>query len=253
MARHERFEKAPIREAIIDLKVKAPSGLSTVQIAEIGTEISEWYPTRNSITKGEFTFQFGAGAAAQSSRQDPIGFRFTSLDGHYVLQARLDGLTLSVLPPYDRWETFRDEARRLWSIYRSHVQPESISRLAVRYINQLDHLPASANLEEYLATFPQVSDAMVQTGARLNNYFMQLQMTLPDLQSNLILNQAAIPPTTSEFVSLILDIDLYRDNDVPQDEEGIWALFEAFREHKNAIFIACITDRTKEYLRQCRP
>ena len=245
----ERFTKAPIKEAIIDIRVKMPADLSLAQIAEIKNEIADQYPTRNDITQNEFVFQFGAGATSQSTRREPIGFRFTSADEHYVFQARLDGFTFSILPPYESWEMFRDETRRIWSIYRSHLQPERITRLAVRYINQLDKLPASANLQEYLTTYPQISDALMQTKAWLSNYFMQLQMILPDIQSNLILKQAIVPPATQESFSLLLDLDLYRDNDVPQDENGIWAFFEILRERKNATFNACITNLTKERLR----
>jgi uncharacterized protein (TIGR04255 family) len=44
------------------------------------------------------------------------GFKFTSLNKQQILQAQIDGFTFSTLAPYDRWELFRDEARRLWEL-----------------------------------------------------------------------------------------------------------------------------------------
>ena len=49
--------------------------------------------------------------------------------------------------------------------------------------------------------------------------------------------------------AVILDIDLWRDQDVPQSDAELWTLFEALRNRKDDVFEACITDETrKEFL-----
>jgi hypothetical protein len=47
-----------------------------------------------------------------------IGYAFRSKDGQHVFSARLDGLDFSVGHPYGRWEEFRDEALRLWELFK---------------------------------------------------------------------------------------------------------------------------------------
>ena len=49
-----------------------------------------------------------------------------------LVQARANGFTAHRLAPYEGWETFRHEARRLWDVYRQTVRPK-VARVAVRY------------------------------------------------------------------------------------------------------------------------
>jgi len=78
---------------------------------------------------------------------------------------------------------------------------------------------------------------------------MQLQIPQEDLQSLLIINQALLPPDNDEALAVLLDIDLFREDDIPEDEEAMWNLFEQFRWRKNAVFNACITSHMKELIR----
>jgi uncharacterized protein (TIGR04255 family) len=43
----------------------------------------------------------------------------------------------------------------------------------------------------------------------------------------------------------MLDIDMFRDQDVPQDEQGIWQAFGQLRDGKNQIFDASLTESAK--------
>ena len=47
-------------------------------------------------------------------------------------------------------------------------------------------------------------------------------------------------------MSLLLDIDVSRMDELPQNDEGLWAFVDRIREYKNMIFEACITDRARE-------
>lgn len=69
-----------------------------------------------------------------------------------------------------------------------------------------------------------------------------------DLRGTLIVQEAVIPPLNSETVSILLDIDLFCEKDVPQNEDELWQLFEQLRVRKNQIFEGCITDRVRELI-----
>ena len=155
--------------------------------------------------------------------------------------------TFSRLSPYERWDKFREEAKRLWDIYRSVFKPTMLRRLAVRYINRID-IPLkdrSVDLKHFLRTFPEVSPAMTQD---ITNCFMQLELPQDDLGAVLQLTEAVIPPVKPDTLSVVLDIDLYREQDTPCDEKEIWEFFERLRTRKNEIFEACITDRTRKLI-----
>src|SRR5207249_4682207 len=94
--------------------------------------------------------------------------------------------------PYDSWEAFRAEARRLWKTYRDVARPAKIDRMAVRYVNRLD-LPADLrDFKDYLRTVPEVSGDLPQA---LAGFFLQLNIPQPDLGCTLLLNEAIIEPT----------------------------------------------------------
>src|SRR5205809_5097721 len=127
------YSRAPITEAVIALLVKLPGGVSLASLEKVQDGQESRYPTRHNFHM--LHAQVSAGPAiATAASQTQVGYIFHSGDEKQIFQVRLDGFTFSRLAPYDRWESFRDEGRRLWDIYRSVTRPEAITRIAVRYI-----------------------------------------------------------------------------------------------------------------------
>lgn len=184
-----------------------------------------------------------------SAQQQPWGYKFISVNGKSIWQSRMDGFTFSQLAPYASWSPFRDEARRLWGRFREKTMPEAIERLAVRYINRIDVPSPGIDLKQYFRTSPEISPDLPQ---ELSGYFMQLTLPQPDLGGAVLINQAIIPPPKPDMVSVVLDIDLFSEQNVPQSEEAIWDFFERLHVRKNEVFEACITDQTRRLFESCR-
>ena len=224
--------------------MELPSEARLPTLAEVHQGHEGDYPKREElfIVHGEMSVGPEIGASA---RRTSNGYRSVSKDGRQVFQARLDGFTFNRLAPYETWEAFRDEARHLWNSYRAIANPKNITRIGVRYINRLDIQLPIANFKNYLRTVPEISLGMSQG---LSGYFMQLQLPQTDLNAMLVLNQALIPPPAPQIVSVLLDIDLYSDSDLPSDEQDLWERFEIFHTRKNKVFEACITDRVRRMI-----
>lgn len=77
---------------------------------------------------------------------------------------------------------------------------------------------------------------------------MQLQIPQENLAAMLVLNQAIVPPPTPDFVSILLDLDLFLERDIPSDEIALWNILEQMHEQKNKAFEACITESTRELI-----
>ena len=75
---------------------------------------------------------------------------------------------------------------------------------------------------------------------------MQLTIPHPDIECVALLNQALIEPRQPGLASIILDIDLFRQENVPQDEKEMWDFFEVLHDRKNDVFEACLTDKARE-------
>jgi uncharacterized protein (TIGR04255 family) len=192
--------------------------------------------------KGLMELRPGVAASASASHEQ-TGLKFLTPDGKYICQFRKTGMVLSRLAPYESWEPFRDEARRLWNMYRESVKPGPVTRLAVRYINRIDIPEPSVDLKRYFRTSPELSPQLPQNLAR---FFMQLRITQDDINAEAVINQTTIPPEQEGVVSVVFDVDLFRTDGVPQDDEAIWSYFETLHARKNEIFEACITDETRE-------
>ncbi|BDA70601.1 hypothetical protein RIVM261_074460 [Rivularia sp. IAM M-261] len=245
MQAQTRSLRAPITEALIDIRVRLPQKVELDILAQVGSSIQAEYVHRDDVfimLQGEMIASSSVGATASQSH---LGYRFFSKDEKQILSVRLDGFTFSRLAPYDCWQTFRDEAKRLWSIYQELTHPEAIARLAVRYINRLDIPLPVDDFKDYLRTFPEVSSDLPQG---LSGYFMQLQIPQQSPATICVLNQALVPSPAPEVVSILLDLDLFLEHDIPNDEVGIWGILEQMHEQKNKAFEACITERTRELI-----
>src|SRR5712691_10530672 len=212
------YSRAPITEAIIDLKVTLPEGFSVDKLTDIHAHISDRFPTQEPIHAGSLLFQSGPNIKIDASRQHH-GFLFRSEDGLRVFQATLSGFTFNRLAPYETWEEFRDDGRHLWEIYKDICKPSSVTRVAVRYINRLDLPGPALDFKDYLRTVPEVAPDLPQG---LSTFFMQLQIPQEDLNCMLIINETLVPPTSPGLVAVILDIDLFREHVWQSDDEAIW-------------------------------
>lgn len=238
------YLKAPIKEAVLDIRATLPNTATLKVLEDMFRDLRKEYPARGPRMFVEGELVSGERISATASQRQ-TGFSFKSQNEQQIIQADLSGFSFSRLEPYDRWETFRDESRRLWSIYRQRTNPLSIDRLAVRYINELAIPQSFLDFADYLQVFPQLPKEL-DTG--LASYFMQLLLPQEDIKAVLALHQAYPPRTEPDVVRIILDIDIFRSMDVPDDEEEIWDFFELLRKRKNKVFDACLTKHMKELI-----
>ena len=170
---------------------------------------------------------------------------YISADSRQIVQARLDGLSFSRLRPVIVGSLFEMRPNGSGSAIAVALPLPQVTRLAVRYINRLDLPGEHAELKDYFRTTPEVSPELPQT---MNGFFLRVH-PLEALGGQLLINQTIVPPVKPNTAAVVLDIDLFRDTDVPQDDNDIWDYFECLHERKNEVFEACITDRTRELIR----
>ena len=237
------YKKAPIKEALIDIKVELPPDVRFEDLQTLKTRLTE-YPQEETRSLGQATFQFGPVVQADA-QQKPWALIYRNQTNNQILQVRLDGFTFSRLEPYQDWEHLRDEAKRLWVIYRDLVHPKKIARVAVRYVNQLDIVGERVEPEEYLNTFPQIPATLPPELRDFGPFLLNLRMHQPDLKGTLVINEGNVPPKSPDTVSIVLDLDLQVENPPVETEQELWAFFEKLRERKNLYFEACITEKTR--------
>lgn len=236
----QHYLRPPITEAILDLRVTLPQGFSIDTLEEIHNQVRESYPQKVSIFAGSIEYQVEQDLVNTSRNQ--YGFQFKSENSPYIFQAALGGFTCNHLAPYSTWEQFRSETKHLWEIYKAICKPTSITRVGVRYINQIELPELAIDFKDYLRVCPEIAPDLPQG---LSSFYMQLQIPQEELQCMLTINEAFIPPITPNSISVILDIDVFRVKDWDSNDNTIWDFIEQLRNLKNETFEKCITDKAR--------
>lgn len=239
------FPNAPIVEALLDIRVELPEETTLAKLEEFHDKVKGRFPEKQQ------RIQFQAGvkvssegtAAALPTSGGIDGYLFKSPQEKKMVQARLDGFTFNKLKPYKTWEMFRDEARELWEFYFQTTNPVRITRIALRYVNRIEIPLPMKDFKEYILTTPEIAPKLPQV---LNQFFMQLVIPNPDIQSTAIINQTMEIPTENQRLPLIFDIDVFQNRTYIENKVEMWDEFEKLRIFKNEIFFNSITDKAKE-------
>jgi uncharacterized protein (TIGR04255 family) len=245
MTEYPILRNAPITEALIDFRIKIKEGFDVGQIEKLYDVISGEYPDKKARHRLEGRFEFKKGEKPISLSNEIVDeFVFTSTDQKQVFQARIDGFTFNRLKPYDKWESFRDEAVKLWRLFKELISPE-IVRVGLRYINKFD-IPLFPqplrDFNEYLTAAPIVPEGLPQG---VSSFLTRVVIQNPEIDAAAIITQAFEQIIDPKFIPIILDIDTFKQKD-RIDEEEAWQDLEELRQFKNEIFFSSITERTKE-------
>ena len=232
---------------MLDIQVRLPDDF-VPRLEAVHDAIKERYPKRQERRRWHGRFQLENEAVSVEGGSVAVdGYIFRSADDHLAVQARRDGFTLNWLPPYDRWEAFRDEARRSWEVYREIVRPEIVTRLGLRYINKIGVPLPITSFTDWVLTAPEIAPGLPQG---LRTFFMRLEV--PDETGAVaIITETLEPPeapteASAAILPIILDIDAVRESEFPVEGEHVWDTFEHLRDLKNEIFFKSVTDKAKE-------
>ena len=239
------YPHAPIEEAILEVGVAPAAGTGVETLVPLKEELAGDYPTAGPAGDNLFEFEGGPRPSA-AARARRTGFLLRDRLGRRLVGLRYDRFSFHRLRPYETWEEFRGEARRVWGRFRETAGPSAVTDVGLRYVNRFD-LPAGGRLSEFLTIYPQVPDwaraAAQGTGA---GAFLQVRLPRPDLGAAMTVTLSTAPPLHGGETSVILDLDLSRDREVPRGETELWNLFERFRREKNDAFESFLTDRARE-------
>jgi uncharacterized protein (TIGR04255 family) len=236
MAEYSLLKNAPITEALIDIRIKAKADFDAHKFMSLNDTIANEYPINKPRHRWEGRVEFKEGGAPSQTATDTIdGYTFTSADGKQLFQAQIDGFTFNRLKPYEKWETFRDEALRLWELYKTLFKPD-ITRIALRFINKIEIpiLPHSLlDFDEYLTAAPIVPKELPQG---LSSFLTRIVIHESSIDAVAIVTQVFEQVTDPRFIPIILDIDVFKQKDALSEEDA-WTTFEELRHFKTEYFL----------------
>lgn len=239
MTDKRHLNNAPIKEALIDLRVVLPDKTDTEELVSLYEQFDSDYPDKKTLHKGEFGFYFDEGRQTQTTiNQSVIGYRFDSIDEKRVLQFRKDGFTFSQLEPYQDWEQMRDEALKLWDIYVNSISPSMVTRLATRYVNVVN-LPYGCDLGDYLTAPPAIPAGL---NNEIGGFLTRIEMHEPTIGARGMITQT-LEQSSENQTSLVLDIDVFIFGRYELGDDTYLECLEQLRDYKNDIFFASLTEK----------
>lgn len=234
-----KYKRAPITEAVLELRFAQPQPQDVVE------------KTADSIAKDYFyneieqTVNFSLEAGKSKFETVWEGKKLSSLDRADIVFFRRTAFVCSRLAPYIAWEEFIPRAQRAWTLYRKNAGLIDIARIGLRYVNRID-IPVRdgevINIEDYLNYVPRSPEAFRRP---MSTFLVQTNRPLDADDCSVMLLSTTVPSPLINTLSLALDLDVYRETDIPKREDDLWALIGRMREHKNNIFESCVTERAR--------
>lgn len=238
------LKSAPIVEGVLDIQFEPLPSCDLDKLEALQSSLTD-YPFKSKRFQVQANVQVNAidGSASMSQSGDVIGFAFTNSSKTLIFQARLNGVTLSVLPPYKTYGALQTEAQRLWEIFCKRVARPRITRLGLRYINRLELPLPFDDFREYIKTIPEIAPGLPQG---LSDFRMRLVVPDDRSSSTAIITQVCDgAPVDNSKIPVFFDIDVFRIvNDL--DDIALWNTFAELREYKNRLFFGSITPRLQE-------
>ncbi|MCA9421861.1 MAG: TIGR04255 family protein [Nitrospira sp.] len=244
------YSRPPVSEALIDIKVKTLPDEKIPKLEALHNQFLPKFPVkkRRFQAAGKINIE-QAGISTTEISNKPVGFIFETPDKSLIVQVKTDGLTLNQIKPDPRkswpgWESLRNEAKLAWERYLEVIGTPRITRLAIRYINQIVIESDNIDLEEYFTAPPKIPSELPQV-QDMENFFSRVVFGNSDPKATVIIIQAQSPNPYEGKMTITLDIDIFREYPEPKGDESLWQTLDQFRILKNNIFEASLTQKTK--------
>lgn len=241
----EHLPNAPLLEAVIDLRVANATPLTLSDLEAFRVQCVAEFPIEEQLFSGTVQIKMsGPGEVHHTDvESEPIGYRFWTEDRTWAMQVRTGGLTMSKMPPYDRWETLRERARAWWRRYQEALRPDEITRAAVRYINRLElpHVDGSAQLDTYLQSLPNLPAGVSNS---VTGFLTRIALQDEATGASLQITQST-EVTSEASTALVLDIDVFVNQSFDPESDECWDILDRLRDLKNSVFFGSITEETK--------
>jgi len=237
------YPHAPITEATLELRVQSP--VSSQEQQKVVRRLQKQYPHVENLNELRVNFDSQRTGGAVSVSTQPQGFRRTSTDQTEVALISPLGVTSARLAPYPGWNVFSNQALDVWKVWKRSTKINPVVRIGVRYINRID-IPRDGRqqirVEDYLTIYPQAPELGVLP---MTGYFIQIEVPTHDPLWTSVITSTVVPSPLLDHISLLLDIDVSRTEEIPMKDDDLWAVIAQAHDIKNNIFQRCITQQSE--------
>lgn len=231
----EPLKNPPITEALIDFQVEFPSPINMDRLDGACGLFTAEYPTKEVRRRFEQTVEVKDGKSKALAPKDSFdAFVLWDKTRQQAIQCRLNGFAFSRLKPYSSGDALIAETQKLWKIYRDHLKPSKVGRIAMKYINNIPVNVATnpKDLLPLLASTPETSPPQIE------QYISRIAYKKGD--TTIMLTQAS-SKAIEGIINYVVDIEVFKicALDPTGDDQMIWDIINEFRVIKNDAFEKC--------------
>lgn len=219
MSKH--YKNPPIIEAVCEFKFQPPANWNPAVPDLFYEKVQTQFPRRETM------HGLSAEEPAPSAKT-----KFRRADGSALLQVSPKLLAINQLRPYPTWPQFKQTILEAYAIYRELANPAGITRLGLRYINQIEISGTKLEIGRYLRGCPE----------GYHKLFLSTEFPFETEQENLAMILAHVPHDEGDFSRFYLDLDY---GAFPKAAEEIDAALERAHDRVEQIFEASLTDETR--------
>lgn len=245
MPEPRRLRNPPITEAIIDIRAELTAGFEVARLRNVEPLLSDSYVLESEQHLYEQAADASRDAGSGRPQRNPRGYTFYSTDRRFIAQLTDEGLTLSQIHGYTRWEDLASEAGRLWDVFVKIASPRRVVRAGTRYLNRIELPPPGADWEEYFTTLPRIPEGVPQA---VSNFLFRIVLDEENFPHSVSITQYFEPAEIGRSW-MILDIDAFSQETYEVDGSRMWEDLAALRELKNRVFFGSLTEKTLEMFR----
>lgn len=231
------YLKPPITESVIELRFSEE--IDFEKIVKRSVKFKRAYP--NESKNIEILTEFSDKGV--STRDADVGLRLSSKDELDILAINKNSLMVSRLAPYPGWEAFSARFHHDFERFTEEFGRRTFVRAGMRYINRLDIPSEASDARQFIKVYPQLPEferSKPRTFALTSTFELEEQGLAVTLQSATA--ESPVPKCTS----LVIDIDVFAEAELPMRYDGWEAKLNQMREVKNDVFERSITDEARK-------
>lgn len=239
MARRRHLSKAPIREAVLDIRIETDEPADASRLRD-ALERRDGFPEVHELTADSLPLHLPGETQPDESLEagTVIGVRGVTSDRGWAIDYGRYGVTFRRSSPYPSWEEYSSRARPLIDGYLAVARPLAVVRLALRYINHFQ-LPDS-NPREYFVALPAFPNPL---GLPVDRILSSITAHDPESGFSAHVTHLLLDDLAPGRIGFLLDIDVFSDNRFSPGTDQFWGTFEELRHFKNRLFFELITER----------
>jgi uncharacterized protein (TIGR04255 family) len=244
-ARHQ-YKNAPIAEALVEFRFTpgAEWDLTIPGKLHQHPAIKDEYPgkprTQNVL---QAIVQANVGQAPNFNLQQGVGgIQLVDADAKRILALAPNALSVHVLRPYEGWEKFRPRMDAALTAYREVAGVDSVVRIGLRYVNQVQIPLKQIRIEDYFTCAPQTPAGLPDLMA---SFMTRTEHVFED-KGKLILTFASLDWTASApACTFLLDLDaIWEGPGTPV--AGAMSIVDVLKERVGSAFEKLITQKLRE-------